>query len=331
MQLNRSTIVLLVASLIVIIGVLVINSNQASAPADETPTASPQTGGPVFSGVTADTLTRFEIRDNTTGARSVFTRTSDESWTLDDTISTTDTSGGLLDQAAVLSDIEAFLALEASDSFDSSELSGFGLVNPAHSLLASSEDGISYVLHIGGQNPSGNRYYAVLEQLAEADVTDASATEEPLAVATTIVGDDDAEAGTSDNIQGAELTDLPDAEATGDPEPTPDAEATDDLELTPEVTAPAAFEPTATLAPLAEPLVVLEGTQTIYTLPKTAVDALIAFLTAPPTLIPTAEATEEAPVLEATAEATPEADVTPDTEATEEAARTVEATEEPAS
>ncbi len=319
MQLNRSTIVLLVASLIVIIGVLVINSNQASAPADETPTASPQTGGPVFSGVTADTLTRFEIRDNTTGARSVFTRTSDESWTLDDTISTTDTSGGLLDQAAVLSDIEAFLALEASDSFDSSELSGFGLVNPAHSLLASSEDGISYVLHIGGQNPSGNRYYAVLEQLAEADVTDASATEEPLAVATTIVGDDDAEAGTSDNIQGAELTDLPDAEATGDPEPTP------------EVTAPAAFEPTATLAPLAEPLVVLEGTQTIYTLPKTAVDALIAFLTAPPTLIPTAEATEEAPVLEATAEATPEADVTPDTEATEEAARTVEATEEPAS
>jgi hypothetical protein len=429
MQLNRGTIVLLVASLVVIIGVLVINSNQANAPAATTPTASQQAGGPLFAGVTANTLVRFEIRDNTTGARTVLTRSSEDVWGLEeategnafpaddlsgvlvettaepgdntvvspqDTFSVETTSGQQLDQNAVLTDIGSFLSIEASDIFESADLEGFGLVNPTHSLIATAEDGTVYVLHVGGQNPSGNRYYAVMEQAAGADVGDegASVTDEPLAVATTILGAGDDQAQVSDNIQGAELneaigdqtaeagaeiaedvteaaeisqmldatniaagtqvaTDEAQGETTaaegeavatqiveegessgrteqitsGDEldEATAEAgeETTGELEMTAEVTAPAAPQPTATLAPLAEPLVVLEGTQTIYTLPKAALDALIGFLTAPPIAQPTAQPTLQVPLLEVTLETTTEAEATVPADA--------EATAEPAS
>jgi hypothetical protein len=431
MQLNRNTIALLVISLAVIIGVLLVNSNQANAPSATTPTAAEQTGGPIFAGVTANTLVRFEIRDNTTGARTVLTRSSEDVWGLDeanegnafpaddasgvlvettaepgessvvspqDTFGVETTTGQQLDQNVVLSDIGAFLSIEASDSFESDELESFGLVNPGHSLIATAEDGTIYVLHVGGQNPSGNRYYAVLEQLAGADVSEggASVTEEPLAVATIALAPGDDQAQSSDNIQGAELeeavsgtdeaalevvedvteaaeisqmldatniaagTQIATQEAEGDAtaeagsedseavatqlveegessgrteqvtsgdelsEATAEAgdETTGALEMTPEVTAPAAPQPTATLAPLAEPLVVLEGSQTIYTLPKSAVDALIAFLTAPPVATPTMEPTVQVPLPEVTVESTIDPEAIPDS---------VEATEEPAS
>lgn len=429
MRLNRGTIVLLVASFVVIIGVLVINSNQANAPAATTPTASGQAGGPLFAGISANTLVRFEIRDNTTGARTVLTRSSEDVWGLEeanegdafpaddasgvlvevtaepgdntvvnpqDTFSVETTSGQQLDQNAVLTDIGAFLSIEASDRFESADLEGFGLANPTHSLFATAEDGTVYVLHIGGENPSGNRYYAVLEQLAGADVSEegASATDEPLAVATIDLGPGDSQAQVSDNIQGAELSEavedageetgvdivdnateaaelsqmldatniaagtqiatdeaqdettaeegeaiatqiVEEGESSGRTEQITSGDELDEataeageatvgeLEMTAEVTAPAAPQPTATLAPLAEPLVVLEGAQTIYTLPKAAIDALIEFLTAPPIAQPTPQPTIQVPLPEVTVETTSEVEATAPADA--------EATAEPAS
>jgi hypothetical protein len=344
MRLNRGTIVLLVVSVIVIIGVLIFNNNQANAPAEATPT-SQQTGGPIFPGVTSSNVTRFEVRDNTTGARSVLVQSDEGVWTLDTTEEATETppAEDQLDQTAITTNVDAFLALNSADSFESDQLADFGLDQPQYSILATSDDGAVYVLHIGNENPSGNRYYAIQEQLSTADV---NATEEPQAVATQIV-----ESG--DNILGDVLTEEATAEVTPEAttdaavtaeadESTPATDATEEAtaEVTPEATTDAAVTteplPTATLAPLAEPLVILSGTHTILVVPKGTIDTLIAYITTPPIVIPTPtpfgipELTQET-TAEVTPEPTPDStesaeedESTPASDATEEA--TAEAT-----
>jgi hypothetical protein len=378
MRLNRGTLVLLVIAAVIIIGVLVINNNQATAPADATPT-SEQISEPLFAGITSNTLARFEIRDNTTGSRTVLTRTSENVWGLDregvipdplsgvaveategaddpiiispeDTFAVETTGEQEIDQTAVLNNLDSFLLLTPSDSFDSDQLDGFGLDRPQYSILASSEDGQVYMLHIGGENPAGNRYYAIEELLSGADVDPAAvgATEEAQAVATEIVESGEPLSAPGDNILGAQLTEVadetdePDAiatvetieeavelgesiEATIAAEATTESTAEATLDVTEEITMPDELLPTATLAPLAEPLVILTGSQTVYVIPKTAIDALIGYLIAPPYAVPTPdpfvlpeptvevtmEATEEAEVAdEATAEVTPAADIT---------------------
>lgn len=426
MRLSRGTFVLIVVCVIVIIGVLLINNNPTSAPGNTTPTASQAAGGPLFPGIDANTLVRFEIRDNRTGERTVLTRTSEDVWGLDEsdqpgagdvtsdalsgvvvdataeagaldesavnTFSVQTTSGQPLDQNVVLTDIGTFLGLNATDSFESEDLASFGLDHPGYSILASAEDGTVYELHIGGANPSGNRYYAVLEQLTGADES-FTATEEDTSVAEPAESADD-DLGTEDqNIEGAALTEVPSVDADtavevaeslteaielgdeiqatnaasgtqiaqateeagaetnanangGDAGSDANAVATQEVsggessgrveqistgaELS-EVTAEpgdvnAVAEateavlpvtgPTPTLAPLAEPLVALQPPQTILTLPKTALDTLIALITTVPYAAP---APTEAPTLQ------------PDPSQTEEAAPVAEATSEPAS
>jgi hypothetical protein len=357
---NRGTIALVVVGIIVIIGVLVINNNQANTP-DATPTASQIAGGPLFLGVTAHTLVRFEVRDNTTGARTVLARSGEDLWELEETgapgvtneppdeatVEATEAAsatseataeataevtpeatpavepitGQTIDQETVQTNLTAFLGLNAADRFESDQLADFGLDRPVYSILVTSEDGTEYVVHIGGQNPTGNRYYAVQEQVSGAEATPGagSITEEATADATHEATPEATEAIDSTS---AEATEAASATSEATAEGTP--EATTDLE-------PLA---TATLAPLPEPLVALQGTRLIQTIPKTQIDQLIAFITTPPYLIPTPVPTLPIPLPESTVEATqatPEATEQATEEATEQATAeaTTEATAEP--
>ena len=148
MRLNRGTITLVAIGLIVIVGVLLINNNQANTP-DATPTATEQTGGPLFPDLTADALAQVVVRDNSNGARTVLVRTSDGLWELDEpsasssevealealiatleatpeAAETTPEATALpestpdpeLDQNTVLTTIDGLVGLTASDRFD---------------------------------------------------------------------------------------------------------------------------------------------------------------------------------------------------------------------
>jgi hypothetical protein len=338
MRMNRGTIILIVVSIAVIIGVLAINNNPTSAPGNTTPTASAQTGGPLFPGADASTLVRFEVRDNTTGARTVLTRNEADVWGLDesdqpgagdvtsdalsgvvaeatdeaggttavspqDAFSIQTTSGQSLDQNVILTDIGSFLGLNATDSFTSDQLADFELDHPHYSILAAAADGTVYQLHVGGQNPTGIRYYAVLEPLAGADIAteEVSLTEEPGAALEATIAANVA----TDEAQPAET-----APAEGTPEATEAA-------VSAEATEPAApVFATPTLAPLAEPLVSLQGTQTIYTLPKTTLDTLIGLITTIPFATPTAVPASQVPLPEATVELVPAVETTAEAEAT---------------
>ncbi|MFQ3567744.1 MAG: hypothetical protein SNJ59_12175 [Aggregatilineales bacterium] len=82
MRLNRGTIILVVASLLVIAAVLVLNNSRATAPGEANGTATPAPGGPLFTEADPTAIVRLEVRDNTTGERSVFERGDDGQWIL---------------------------------------------------------------------------------------------------------------------------------------------------------------------------------------------------------------------------------------------------------
>lgn len=181
MRLNRNTILLALVGLIVIVAVLLINNTPASAP-DETPTPSGEVSGPLFEGVDAAAITRLEVRDNWTRARTVLVKDEGGSWAIEATYSTDRAT----DQTLAAEKPGLVSALQSVDRFESADLASFGLANPAYTVALTGADGVSTLLHIGDRNPAGNRYYTVLETtsdpLPEIDLTEEAASESTAAV-----------------------------------------------------------------------------------------------------------------------------------------------------
>jgi hypothetical protein len=277
MRLNRGTLILVGVLALVIVGALLLNNQQASAPGEPTPTAMP-VGGPLFAAIETrtGTIVRIQVQDNLTGRTVAYDKDSDGLWQL--------ATGGQPDQPPVIQAVEDFAELDANDTFEGDALADFGLDAPTHSVYVSDGETV-YVLHIGGTNFNGARYYVTTAELTPADLPE---------------------------IAAADMT----PEATPDAEATPEAEAT--AEAAPESTAESTPE-------AADPLVTLSGMQRISTIPRAAAEDFIALLdpvmpaevTPEPTLVLESLVTPEA-TAEATAEATPDAETTPEAEATAE-------------
>ena len=163
MRLNRGTVLLLVASLIVIIAVLLLTINQAAAPGETLETlddvATPEA---LFAGVAETSITRLEVRDDLTGDRTVLLRSSEGEWSLE----LADPTGAVVDQAQASGLATSLFGLEGQESFEADDLAQYGLDQPLYSVYAVADDGAIHVMHIGSQNPAGSRYYTVVEQIA---------------------------------------------------------------------------------------------------------------------------------------------------------------------
>ncbi len=164
MRLNRGTIFLVIIALVVIVGALILNNNQAAAPG--VPTSTPGTTSvAVFPDVRTDTVTSAAVRDNTTGAITQLIRAG-ENWAIQATNAT--------DRAADPDQIETLLSslvtLQGEGAFEAgtaeSPLSRFGLDQPAYTVFLTTADQ-TFTVYIGNKNPAGNRYYAVVETSAE--------------------------------------------------------------------------------------------------------------------------------------------------------------------
>ncbi len=324
MRLNRGTLILLLASLVVIAVVLVLSNNQASAPGAETVTPSAfstaATVGPLLPDADQANVASIEVTDNQTGYSTVLTKGGTDIWSI---ASATYSSDRETDQAAASLAVTSLVALQANDSFESDKLSDFGLDNPTHVITITNNDGTQYVIYVGNKNPAGNRNYILVTTEQGVEITPAAdstaestseatseATTEATAEATTEVAEATAEA-TTETIEAT-------AEAT--PEPyqgmSPGVTSgtvylvlqssvtaiTDLIASPPYVPAPTPTPtPAATLNPLSE---VEQATQTAeFFASVTAVFDQLA-------MTQTAEATLEA-TAEATTEATPELTETP--------------------
>lgn len=258
MRLNRGTIFLVIIALLVIVGALIINNNQATAPG--TPTATPGTAPvAVFPEVSSQDVTSVTMRDNRSGARTQLIRAG-EDWVIQATNAT--------DRAADASQIETLLSsmitLQGENGFEAgteaSPLSRFGLEQPAYSLLVTTANQ-AYTIYIGNNNPAGNRYYAVIETEAVGEVTTPEAS-----------------SSQPESTDDASVTAATAAEAS--------AEATVEVPLladpnSPLLTAVDEILPEATVEPT-----VLEGTRTIVLLNSQTVNTLINTINTPPYVPP---------------------------------------------
>jgi chemotaxis protein histidine kinase CheA len=337
MRLNRGTIALLLVSLVVIIGITLL-SNQP--PAETTPTPSAANAGPVFENISADTVNSLEVVDNLTGATTVLSKDEGGAWEIAQATNSTDRA---VDQELVSLGLSDFVGLESSDSFESDSLADFGLDQPSRSIIVTTDDGSVYTLHIGSENPNGDRYYALVEveqgsgappaesteaveeaatEEAEAESTEAveaeeaaeeSATEEakteeaaekpgelvqttrtPAAEDVTESATEEAEAeateaATSEAVETEEAASQETEAATAEAEETQEAEtevtaeaAEATMESTEELPAAPTEGPSPTPTFTPTPRVTIEGSGTVYLLPKTVVDSVLNYVELPP-------------------------------------------------
>jgi len=164
MRLNRTTLILLAACAAIIVGVLALTNNQASAPDAATPAPAVQTAatvGRLLPDLTQDAVVALEIVDNQTGDHVRMARSADDAWEI---VRATYSTARATDESAVRSRLETLLTLEANDRFDSDSLADFGLTTPAYILTLTTEDGTLHTIYVGNANPAGNRRYLFVAQ-----------------------------------------------------------------------------------------------------------------------------------------------------------------------
>ncbi len=321
MRMNRGTIVLIAALLVVIVAVLVINRNQASAPG-VTPTAVEATGA-LIPGVSADSIVHYEVRDNTSGFFTSLTKDSGGSWHIDGTNTLPERDP---DQSLITSTAGQIVTINYANTFQNDQLADFGLTTPAYTILVNTSDGKEFTLYVGSKAPTSARYYTVLQTGSGPAATEAAAASTAEATA-----EMEATAETTAAAKKAVHLLQATAEATSESAATPEMMAAT-AEATPEVMAASTAEVTAeaTANVVQNPAVTLSGNQTIYVIPQSVIDTLARWINTPPyAALPTAVPTEIAaplsfPTLEAVAPATTQAITEATAEATQSA--TAEAT-----
>ncbi len=258
MRLNRGTILLLVLALGVIAAVLVFNNQQANAPDEATPTVTAG-AGPLFDELAGNDIARLEVVDNATGNSTLLTQDAGGAWDMAATFSTT----RAIDQEKAQTAVGDFVLLEANDSFESQSLGDFGLETPGYVFYADTFDGTRYTLYTGNKNPTGNRYYILLE--SGETPSDVSAEIDALAAA------DATSEATSEAT--AEMTAEVTEEATEESTPEPAADMTEEAieDSTPE--------------PYAGVQLSLENA-TVYVVPELTMTSLINLVSVPPYVLP---------------------------------------------
>jgi hypothetical protein len=175
MRLNRGTLILLAAAVVIIVGIAILNNNQASAPG--TPTATPGTATTALLPVTVDLVRTVEIVNNADGTSTTLNADARGTWR----ISASNPADRDPDQDYITTQVTNLLALQGENVFEvaESELDNFGLATPAN-IIRVTADGTLYTLFVGRSNPAGNRFYVALQTSAaapEAESTpDAEAT-----------------------------------------------------------------------------------------------------------------------------------------------------------
>lgn len=260
MRLNRGTIVLLLASLAVIVIVLLLSSNQASAPEVTPVAATAETIGQLFAGLTYDAVNSVEVINNQTGEKTLITKHATGDWQVAEATYATDRA---VDQPAATGWVTRLAELQANESFASEKLSDFGLTDPAYVVHINTDQGDVHTIYIGNRNPTGNRYYTVLETV-EGDAPPAEATSEATSESTP-------EATAEVTPEAAEVT----VEATAEAAP----EVTEDA-------AEAMVESTAESTPEPYQGITLDESGTVYLVSVNALDEVIGLITAPPYVPP---------------------------------------------
>lgn len=239
MRLNRGTLALIVVLLVALVVILVVNQSQLSAPGTATSTPSTVTGA-LLPNVAADSIVRYEIRDNNTGQFTALTKDTGGAWQID---GTNVLLGRDPDQNLIGTTAGQIVAINYSNTFEGDELTSFGLDHPLYTVLVLTSDGTLYTIYIGAKSPTSARYYAVVESVTGQTVPQtsdgASATE-------SVVGENANEEGGADVALSTNEAAAPTAVPEATAEATTDAESAGSAKR---ILRQATEEPTAEVTP----------------------------------------------------------------------------------
>ncbi len=160
MRLNRSTLLLLLVSVLVIAAVLFLSRDEAQEPAVVTPVVD-ETSGPLLPGLAEQDVASVALQDNASGDFIRLTREG-EDWAVS---GPADEGLRTVDQAAAQLAVNNLLELAINRSFEIDDLATFGLVEPTFTLEVDRGEGPLEVIFVGRQNPQGTRHYVMTRQL----------------------------------------------------------------------------------------------------------------------------------------------------------------------
>jgi hypothetical protein len=171
MRLNRGTIILLVALVVVIAGALLISSQQTSV---STPTPTPDTeAGALFPIAGSAAVTRLEVRDTTTGQFIELTRTDSGGWA----IAGSNARPEFPNDVIIEQNLSSLITTQYTARFASDAPGDFGLTQPTYVLFVETADA-GYTLYVGSRAPTTPRYYVTLAEGIVQPVIAADATPE---------------------------------------------------------------------------------------------------------------------------------------------------------
>ena len=153
MRLSRNTLLLLLASLVVIAAVFLLNREDAQDPAVATPVVQDE-GGPLLPDLREADIARVALRENESGHYLQLTR-ADAAWTIDGPL---DAEQRTVDQAAAQQAVADLLALAVNSSFEIDDPGAFGLDAPAFTIEVDRGEGPLELIFIGNENPQGTRF-----------------------------------------------------------------------------------------------------------------------------------------------------------------------------
>lgn len=165
MRLNRGTLVLLAASVIVILAVLLLNNQPASAPA-LTPEATAEGAGTIFPELAQDTVVKFEAVNSDGTQKTVLTKDDGGAWAVTEATNASDLA---TDQTKAAEVVQSLAALASIDRFALGDqpAADFGLDAPAHTFTLTDQESQTYTLKIGSKSPTTPRYYAFVNDDTE--------------------------------------------------------------------------------------------------------------------------------------------------------------------
>lgn len=163
MRFNRGTLILIVASVIVI-GAVWLLSNQPGGltVSNSTPTATTQAAGPLFPDISStdsqSKLVRFEIVNTTDNSKVVMTKDAASVWTVSEA---TNPQQLATDQTKAVGMMSNLASLSALEKFETDKLADYGLDKPKYTMTLTDSDNKTYAVKVGNKAVTTPRYYVL--------------------------------------------------------------------------------------------------------------------------------------------------------------------------
>lgn len=163
MRLNRGTLLLGLASIIVIVAVVVLSNQPGGLTVSTgTPTATAQSAGPLFPDINSvdnqSKINRFEIINNTDSSKVIMTKDAASVWTVTEA---TNKQALATDQTKAVGMMSNLASLTAIDKFTTDKLADYGLDKPAYTMTLTDSDNKTYTVKVGSKAATTPRYYVL--------------------------------------------------------------------------------------------------------------------------------------------------------------------------